>query len=184
MSWTFQLLNKQHAKGSCSGIQYVMDCSLVSGKKTGLGGGKRSRLATSPRFPSRLPYLVVFLQHVQTVLASTYLVWTHLELGNGRGQELHLPTENRDKGQGGSSREKRALPGRQVLGRGGGSPGKEFSPRGKSGGQEVRWGKGSEAERGALEPIPTWSSWFFSISSCGRFSSVMLTDCHVGKEGL
>lgn len=45
-------LDKQHAKGSCSGTQYVMDCSLVSGKKTGLGGGKRE--AGSPHLPGSL----------------------------------------------------------------------------------------------------------------------------------
>lgn len=26
-------------------------------------------------------------------------------------------------------------------------------------------------------PGLTWSSWFLSISNCGKFSSVMLTDC-------
>jgi hypothetical protein len=30
-----------------------------------------------------------------------------------------------------------------------------------------------------LGPVPTWSSWFLSISSCGRFSSVMLIDCAI-----
>lgn len=58
---------------------------------------------------------------------------------------------------------------------GGGKP----PERGEWGGGEgVRVGRRDVRREGvSLGPVPTWSSWFLSISSCGRFSSVMFTDC-------
>lgn len=70
-----------------------MDSLLSQVRTTGLGGGTRDAAGSPhPQVAStRLPHtLVALVQHVQTVLGFHILGLYHLELGNGRGQELHF----------------------------------------------------------------------------------------------
>lgn len=86
------------------------------------------------------------------------------------------PTENRNEGQGGGSREKRALPEKgRVLGRGGGFAWEGILPkRGRVGGKEVRAGGKGEVrrERGAFGAYPhlgsVGSSAFLAAADSAR----------------
>ena len=73
-------------------MQYVKDCSLVSGKDNWIRKREEKPARPNPQLAfTRLPHtLVALVQHVQTVLGFHILGLYHLELGNGRGQELHF----------------------------------------------------------------------------------------------
>lgn len=155
------VFRRQHA-GARVATRYLRHSFLYGtlGQDAAPGAGAR-------RFPGALPRpahtLVALVQHAQAVLGFHILSLHHLELSDGRGQELHLLRAGK-KGQRGS-RGSRARAGGGTWA--GGLP--------ATGSLLGREGAGRAGEVRGLRL--TWSSWFLSISSCGRFSSVMLIDC-------
>lgn len=110
-------------------------------------GPDAARRTPLPPAASARPHtLIALVQHVQTVLGFHILGLHHLELGNGRGQELHFLQRESPCG----------LEGRSSAGGAARVPGREAPNREERGGGEgVRVGRGVR-RRGceALGPPP------------------------------